>query len=93
MPRLSRRSKIICSICFGSLIIVFAVNILYSFWGYRLIESLYHGEISGPLKLVISGQHEYPLEYYFEIGNEFIIGLNIFSGLFLLGFLIVFFEN
>ena len=88
MFELNHRSKLIYAVCIGVIAFIILINISYHRWGHGFIESMYDGSVVGPLKTVISSQTNFPLEYYFAIGDEFVIGLNIFSSLYLLGFLI-----
>ena len=88
MSELNHRSKFIYAVCIGVIAFIILINISYHLWGHRTIESMFDGSAIGPLRTVISSQSNRPLEYYFSVSDEFVIGLNIFSSLYLLGFLL-----
>ena len=88
MSELNHRSKFIYAVCIGVIAFIILINISYHLWGHRTIESMFDGSAIGPLRTIISSQSNRPLEYYFSVSDEFVIGLNIFSSLYLLGFLL-----
>ena len=91
MSELNHRSKFIYAVCIGVIAFIILINISYHLWGHRTIESMFDGSAIGPLRTVISSQSNRPLEYYFSVSDEFVIGLNIFSSFYLFKYLPVIF--